>query len=184
METKLVQEIEIFVASPSDLSEERAAIGDILDGLNETYLRGRNKKLVPKMWEKDTHTKYSGTDPQLLVNGQIGDKYDAVLVIFWARVGSSTPRAISGTIEELERAIARFKTTKKPHIMPYFKIAGVNPLDVDLGQLKGVQKIHSRLRGSGLVFEFSNLNEFKKRLQNDIIKWLEEDGILKKSSSC
>jgi hypothetical protein len=167
--------LELFIASPSDLNEEREAVDRVLDDLNSTFLRGKDVEIVPRKWENDTYTKYAGNDAQFLVNGQIGDSYDAVLVMFWSRIGSATPRALSGTVEELERAIYRFERTGRPHIMPYFKTAGLNPYDVDLDQIKGVQSLHTLMQRGGLVRKFETIKEFERALQKDLILWMEND---------
>ena len=97
--------------------------------------------------------------------------------MFWGRVGTRTPRSTSGTVEELNRAIDRNKRTGKPHIMCYFKREGIDPLSIDLEQLKHVQQIHKTLRKSGLIFEFKTIRDFEKKLKDDIILWLERKVI-------
>ena len=44
-----------------------------------------------------------GTDPQGVVNEEIGDDYEIFIGPLWSRFGTPTPRAFSGTQEEFER---------------------------------------------------------------------------------
>ena len=59
-------------------------------------------------WETSTRPGI-GSEPQDIINSQIGDEYDVFIGILWGRIGSPTSKADSGTLEEFERARARWE---------------------------------------------------------------------------
>jgi hypothetical protein len=65
-------------------------------------------------WRTHAHPE-AGRRPQALINRQFADRADIVLAIFWQRLGSRTGKAVSGTVEEIERAQRRGKP-----VMVYF----------------------------------------------------------------
>lgn len=81
---------EILVASPSDVSEDRAAVREAIHEWNAVHGRGRGCVLEPVMWE--THsTAEMGDRPQAIVNRQLLATCDALVGTFWTRLGSRTP---------------------------------------------------------------------------------------------
>ena len=169
---KQVRELELFVASPGDLKKERREVDKVVAQVNGGYLRNRPETIVTLKWEVDGRTSW-GEDPQSITNRQIADNCDAILVMFWGQVGTPTPRDISGTVEELNRAIARHKRSKCPHIMVYFKEAGLNPHKLDLDQLRKLRELREGLQNKGLHFYFDTLGKFSSRLHADLMHWLD-----------
>lgn len=103
-------------------------------------------------WETNVRPTFS-TDPQAAINTQIGSEYDVFIGIFWGRLGTSTPRASSGTMEEFENALARRKATgSTPEIMLYFKDAPIPPSKVDTRQLQSVLDFKSSLSDKGGLY--------------------------------
>ena len=144
--------LQVFVASPSDVSEERAALEAAITQLNQVWSGNLGIIFELVKWETNVHPSFR-TDPQAVINEQIGSDYDVFIGIFWGRVGSPTPRARSGAIEEFERAYERFKRTNKvPEIMLYFKDAPISPSKIDVEQLKTLQDFKASLTGKGGLY--------------------------------
>ena len=142
----------VFVASPSDLAEERKILGEVIDDINRTESDAHNIILKLLKWETDSRPGFRRGGPQDVINQQIGNDYDIFLGIMWGRFGSPTPRAGSGTEEEFDRAVSRWKDSpERIRIMFYFKKADISP-SADPEQLAQVQafKKKSRLWGSML----------------------------------
>ena len=143
---------QVFVASPSDVAEERKILESVIDDINRTASDAHTMHL--KLLKSETHS-YPGfgeEGPQGVINQQSGNDYDIFLGIMWGRFGSPTPRAGSGTEEEFDRAVSRWKDSpERIRIMFYFKKADISP-SADPEQLAQVQafKKKSRLWGSML----------------------------------
>ena len=90
--------ISVFLASPSDVADERQMAQAAIDTLNQTLGKERNLRIESKMWEKDTYPSI-GSYPQEVINNQIGT-YDIFVGIMSTKFGSPTNKAESGTEEE------------------------------------------------------------------------------------
>jgi hypothetical protein len=157
---KQVTILKVFVASPGDLSEERAALDAVIRELNQTQSDRTGVYLDLIRWE--THAVPGmGTDAQAVVNESLGDEYDIFIGILSTRFGSATPRAGSGTEEEFERAYTRFnKNPEQLRIMFYFKDPVIKASEIDLGQYALVRAFQEKLGEKGLYFKFSSTEEF------------------------
>jgi hypothetical protein len=141
--------ISVFLASPSDVAAERKIVTRAIDRWNT--IRGRSQGYLLELltWELSTSSAV-GSDGQDVVNSQIGDEYDAMVAIFWSRLGSETPRADSGTVEEYERALQRHKRGDPIEVGVYFKTADP-PMDkIDPMQLKGVFDLKTQMESDGV----------------------------------
>ncbi|MDZ4348195.1 MAG: hypothetical protein U1A22_01490 [Xanthomonadaceae bacterium] len=103
-------------------------------------------------WETSARPGFD-RDAQAVINSQIPNDYDVFLGIFWSRLGTPTSRAASGSVEEFERAYARFRTSGiAPEIMLYFKDAPIAPSKLDGAQLSGLQEFKASLAGRGGLY--------------------------------
>ncbi|WP_242775663.1 DUF4062 domain-containing protein [Sphingopyxis sp. YF1] len=140
------QIIDIFVSSPGDVSSYRNAIIMIVQSWNQR--NGRSKKLFFNClrWE-DFVAADVGTSGQDVINQQAGDDYDIFLGVMWARFGTPTSVAESGTAEEFDRAMERHQAGEPIRVSFLFCTA-----DVPMAKLDGVQ--------------FGKVQEFKSRAQS------------------
>lgn len=164
---KAVSLLRLFVGSPGDLDEERNLVAEVVEefNLNSGDLLGVRLELV--RWETYTHPGF-GEDAQDVINQQIGDDYDIFVGLMWARFGSPTNRAESGTAEEFQRALTRFKDSAGAvQVMVYFKNAPIAPDDIDIDQLAKVKAFKEGLSRDygGLFHQFSNPDDFRTRLR-------------------
>lgn len=142
----------IMIASPADVPEARDAVHTALTRWNEANTATRNVVLVPLRWET-TAVPMLGNHPQALINQQLVEKADIVFALFGSRLGSATPSAVSGTVEEIEEAQGAGKPV---HL--YFSTAP-HPYGVDPSQLQSLQDFKSELQSRGLYGTFFSAEE-------------------------
>jgi len=148
--------IDILLASPSDVIIERDLISTTVQEWNALYGESRNVNFNLIRYETDVAPNF-GDYPQAVVNDQVGDKYDVLIAIFWNRIGTETPAAASGSVEEYERALARLKDGDDVHIALYFKEANVAPDKIDLEQLAKLREFRAGIPSAGgLTSTFSD----------------------------
>lgn len=158
--------VTMFISSPSDVSAEREILDSVVNELNKTWSRTLGIRFEPIMWESYSRPAF-GNDPQDVLNEQLPDDYDVFLGILWGRIGTPTPRAESGTLEEFERAFDRYKNDKDSiELMVYFKDEGISPSKTDPAQLAQVQKFKESLgEKGGLYSTFEDASSFESSLR-------------------
>jgi hypothetical protein len=114
--------------------------------------------LVPLRWETDAVPEL-GEDGQEVINRQLVDECDIVVALFHSRLGAPTPRAVSGTVEEIERARARGVPV---HI--YFSEMPI-PRDVDPDELKRLNEYRSVLQAEGLLGSYASLEDLSAKVR-------------------
>lgn len=152
--------VRVFVAAPDDVQDEATALSELVEELNRAHSLRTGVRLDVLNWRTDV-VPGMGTDPQAVINDQIGSKYDIFLGILWARFGMPTPRAGSGTEEEFEVARRRYQSDPNSvHVMLYFKNAPIAPDDIDPAQLAAVRGFRSRVGNQALYCTFADHDEF------------------------
>jgi diguanylate cyclase (GGDEF)-like protein len=160
--SETVTRVRLFVASTNDLAEEHAAMRVVIDELNHSIASDR--KLVLELVSWHTHAWPGvGTDPQDVINQEVGSS-DIFIGIIWKRLGTPTPRAASGTVEEFERAYARWLSRKYPQILLYFKCTPFFPQSLEeIENLAQVTTFRMRLRDKGVLYwEYRDMAEFQR----------------------
>lgn len=138
----------VLIASPSDVREERNAVESTILRWNAANAQ-TGVVLVPVRWERDS-VPALGAPAQDLLNQQIVDGCDLGIGVFWARLGTPTAHAASGTVEEIERLRDADK-----RVMPYFSHRPA-PSDSDEKQLAALQQYKRQCEASGLYQMFSD----------------------------
>lgn len=146
--------LRVMIASPSDVAEARDAVEAAIHEWNGANANGHQTVLLPWRWESDS-VPMVGDHPQSLLNGQGVDTSDIVIALFWSRLGSPTPEAESGTVEEVERA----RTQGKP-VHVYFSEAPL-PGDVDTDQLGRLRAYKDDLQARSLLGTFATVDELR-----------------------
>ena len=157
-----VTKLRLFVASTSEFDEERICIRVVVDELNRSIADSQKVTIETVSW--DTHAWPGiGTDPQDVINREIHPS-DIFVGLIWKRLGTPTPRAASGTVEEFERAYEAWMNRKSPQIFLYFKCTPFFPRSLDeIEALAQVTDFRMRLRDRGVLYwEFQNLAEFQR----------------------
>lgn len=160
----------LFLASPSDVVEERAIVKNIIDEFNSIYSDRLNAMIELCSWEKSSYPS-CGADAQEVINSQIGDNYDIFLGILWTRFGSKTQKYESGTEEEFYRAYERFKRGEHIHIMMYFNHEKVSPDSLDLEQYSKIKNFKQKIAEIGCYyFTYTGKESFKDELRSHLYK--------------
>ncbi len=157
--------LSVFVASPSDVDEERNRLEDVIRELNTAWARDLGIRLELIRWETHAYPSF-GEDPQAVINEQIPQDFDLFIGLMWYRFGTPTGRAGSGTVEEFQRAKERYDANSDAlQLMIYFKDAPVPvpPSQLDHKQLESVSKFRSSLGEEGVLYwSFQTTDEFEK----------------------
>ncbi len=160
---RIIHQLKVFVASPGDVQAERTRVERVVREIN-LNLSSSNYPIQFELVRWETHSYPSfGSDPQTIINKQIGNDYDIFIGILWARVGTPTPRFPSGTLEEFEMAYQRWKDAPDSiGLMIYFKEEPLTPWQLDPNHLAQIQKFKAELpnRG-GLYWTFKTVDDFE-----------------------
>ncbi|MCZ9293111.1 MULTISPECIES: DUF4062 domain-containing protein [Actinomycetes] len=156
--------LRVLVASPSDVPEARDAVESAIHSWNSRNAATRSIVLLPWRWESAS-VPLLGDHPQSIINEQGVDGADIVVALFGSRLGSPTREAVSGTVEEIERAV---NSGKPVHL--YFSTAPL-PHDVDTSQLDGLRQFRQEISERGLLGEFDDA----RQLENQIWAAIEHD---------
>jgi formylglycine-generating enzyme required for sulfatase activity len=169
-----VEELLVFLASPGDILTERRYVEKIVADLNRTVASDKGLVLQVKSWENDAFPGY-GEDAQALINPQIAEmsKYVRFVGIMWNRLGTPTPRAASGTVEEFKLAVEAFKQKGQPDIWFYFR-QSASKLDTEdqLEQRKKVLAFKKEVQANGMPWTYRNSADFREKFRNQMILWL------------
>jgi hypothetical protein len=174
---KQITLLKIFVASPSDIIEERNILEEIVRNLNKQLgpILGINLEILK--WETDTYPSI-GEDPQSVINEQIGDDYDIFIGILWTRFGTPTNKAMSGTEEEFINAYKRAR--EKPNsvkVMVYFNEKPVSMSELDSEQVARVKTFQSSLGPMGAYYwQYKEIGDFSRYVNLQLGTVMKEYG--------
>lgn len=111
------------------------------------------------MWEYSS-VPTLGDHPQHILNERIVERSDLLVAILWSRLGTPTPTARSGTVEE----IREFVTRKGPRrVMLYFCTRDF-PYDIDPTDLIELRDFKAEMRPQGVYHEYNSVPEFERDL--------------------
>ncbi len=161
----------IFLASPQDVREERKTFNEVVDEWNRAWSRFLGLRIELLMWENDILPGI-GDDPQDVINNQIDSKYDLFVGIMWGHFGTPTKRAESGTAEEFENALAKYRQDKKSvNIFFYFKDSPIPPSKISPEQIQKIHEFKRSIAKEGVLYsEFIDTNNFEKLAKLHIAK--------------
>ena len=168
--------LQVFVASPSDVADERQKAKTVIDELHYPLASSKNLDLEYVGWDTHTIPTITGKDPQAVINKQIGI-YDIFVGVMWTRFGSPTPRAPAATVEEFRQALSWLKQRKISHILFYFGNAAINPQKLsidDIEQLRQVILFKKEVGQQGLYEEYDGPDDFERRLRRALTKIITE----------
>jgi hypothetical protein len=177
---KTRQIFNIFLASPSDVTEERAALDVIVDGIN--------RRLGPRLgWHIELH-KWEDIPPaigrpQEIINKAV-DSCDLFIALLWKRWGEPTGTYSSGFEEEFERAKELNKKHGRPEIWLFFKAVDSETLKDPGTQLSNVLKFRAlQTELKELLFqELRDAEEWKIRVEDWLFDHVLEIGLAKQST--
>ena len=159
--------LRVFLASPSDLEDERKATKEMIDHLNPT-IREIGWTIELLVWE-DRLPGFGR--PQAQINEDV-DVCDLFLGVLWRRWGSQSGKFTSGFEEEFERAVSRRRKSESPEIWIYFK--RVESTSDPGNQLRQVLAFREKLEQQReLLFkQFDNTSEWARVCQTALISYV------------
>jgi hypothetical protein len=162
--------LNVFLASPGDVVDERHSARHIVDTINRIYSRDLGWHVELLGWED----MLPGTGrPQEIINADV-DACNLFVGIVWARWGSPTGKFDSGFEEEFERARARNKKDGAPEIWLFFKQVDSDRLRDPGPQLQRVQSFRAEqtARREVLYKEFTDDNEWRELFHEALSRYL------------
>ena len=164
--------IRVFLASPSDVAEERRLVREVIAEVNATVGDQHHVRLEAVGWETHTFAAF-GAEPQALIFQQINmNDFDLFVGVMWNRFGTPTTVAGSGTEEEFRAAVACRERLGRPDIMFYFCRGPAELSESELEQRRLVLQFKSQIQSKGLTKDYVNAAEFKDKLRGDLLLWL------------
>lgn len=117
---------------------------------------------LPVKWE--THASPQlGDRPQEIINQQILRDCDLLVALFWTRIGQSTGKEESGTVEEIKEFVSK----DKPALL-YFSERPVPPNKIDADQLGRLNAFKDEIKSQGLIDTFSDTYDFRAKLSRQL----------------
>jgi hypothetical protein len=166
--------VRVFLASPGDVQSERASARKVVEETNRTIAPTIGVRIEIVGWETHSFPSF-GSDPQKHLNDQIAEmaSYDLFVGILWNRMGTQTPRASSGTVEEFRLAADTLRSYGRPQIMLYFGQMPANLTTVSETEQKAkVIAFKNEVRSSALIWEYPAPGEFEHIFREQFQRWL------------
>ena len=155
VDTKLYR---VLIASPGDVTQERGIIRQQIANWNSMHSSDMKMVLMPLGCETDG-TPDLEERGQAIINRQLVDNCDLLIAVFWTRLGTPTPQADSGTVEEIERAHNEGK-----RCIVYFSDKEAPPSGIDLKQYERLQEYKEELNKEGLTDTYKTIEEFREKV--------------------
>ena len=162
-----MEKIHIVLASPSDLTEERKMIQDLISDLNPLYMK-KDICVDLRMWENSV-AGMNADGPQGLIDLDLEiPKADIFICLYWKKIGTIIEKEnVAGTEHELNVALESYRKNRKPDIKTFFK---KKELDSSTDDYKKIKEISNKLRDKGLYDTFMSLEELKNKINRVIQK--------------
>ena len=155
----------VFLASPSDLVEERKVARKVVETINRIVSLSIGWHIDLRGWED---TLPNSGRPQAHINKDV-ESCDLFIGMLWGRWGSSTGQYSSGFEEEFELAKKMYLNNQSPHIWLIFKEHEHDQLLCSKKEQKKV--LDERRKISEFRKNLVNSKEFKFQTFNNINDW-------------
>ena len=167
------QILRAFLASPSDLQEERKAVRRAVTEVNELWAHSFGYQVELLGWE-DTSPRFGR--PQELINRDL-DQCDVFIGMLWKRWGTPPDHASSfssGFQEEFERSRKRLEATGRPEICLFFKKIPDDFLDDPGEDLKNVIEFRQNIMDSKqlLFADFTTVQDLEVLARRSITDYV------------
>jgi 2-polyprenyl-3-methyl-5-hydroxy-6-metoxy-1,4-benzoquinol methylase len=150
--------LKVLVASPSDCATARKRVASLLANWSRTNGSRFGVRLEPDMWE-DAAPELGVDSPQRSIDRQIVDRADAIIALFWTRIGTPTDGHESGTAAE----IARFLRDNRPGLV-YFSKELIPPDVLDPDQYRALLSYRAKLEQFALIGDYAAIEELEDKL--------------------
>ena len=153
--------LEVFIASPNDLQDERNAVAEALLDWNLSNNPRRQIMLKPVRWDKDTMPQIGNKEPQDYIDPYL-KRSDIVIAMIGKRVGSPTSKSISGTVGEIETAVSM----EKPVLLYFSRLVRTD--DIDPTEKMRVDQLREEMSKRGRLGEFKSVSDLKSQLRDHL----------------
>jgi len=155
--------VETFIATPSDVIQERRLIREIVSEWN--IINSKSKKVLLQVlgWENDVYSSVSEGSAQSTINKQILNESDLLIGVFWTRIGTNTKEYLSGSVEEINKHIE----SNKP-VMLFFSNMPVTPDSIKKEQYDKLLVFKAECQEKGLVNSYDNIEDFTKKFRSQL----------------
>jgi tetratricopeptide (TPR) repeat protein len=161
--------LRVFIASPSDLVDERKMFPDVIDRVNRNKARSLNY-ILEAVGFGDALP--GGGRPQEIINKDV-EECDVFVLLFWKRWGSISGKFSSGTEEEFTIADGRFKKDKVPHLLIYFRDPPPEMIADPGSQLRQVLKFRARIEKQYLYQSYGQADKWAINFESHLSRWLD-----------
>lgn len=165
-----IRKYRVFMASPSDVGEERNAVRNACESLNrDVLIQDRNIMLEHVGWEDAVP---AAGRPQATIN-LMQEGCDIFVCILHKKYGTPTGDAESGTEEEFLNAYDSWKDIQKPKILFYFKEVKISSAaDFNDPQLGKVFELKEKIEKNEMLLygSFPDSEQFKRKIVDDLKK--------------
>jgi|GEM_PF-5849246 len=164
-----VRVFRVFLASPSDLADERRVARDVVEALNTVCSKEIDLRIELLGWED---TLPGAGRPQALINADL-DKADLFLGCLWQKMGSpSGAHGKTGFEEEFERALTRNQNSGTPEMWLFIKEVDATRTSDPGEQLKRVLEFRkNQQEGKQLLFkEFKDVQSWRELLRDLLLR--------------
>jgi hypothetical protein len=168
--------VQIFLASPSDLPDERQAAKAVVDAFNKEWAEYLGIQVELIGWE-DTFKRFGR--PQEQINLDL-DRCEAFIGMLWRKWGTPPNKDggpyTSGFEEEFERAIANRAKSGRPEMTLFLKKIDPDYLKDQGPDIKKVLAFKERIHSQHLILyeEFASLEEFEEKLSVWITRYVQQ----------
>ncbi len=163
-----ITKYKIFLASPSDVQDERDSIDEVINELNLTFGKQQDIHLELLKWETHSAPAIAINHPQEIINTDLGKDYDLFIGLIWKKFGTPTSEADSGTEEEFLNAYNRFlENPNSLQILFYFNSKPVSMNDMNPEQLLKIQNFRTDIGKNKkvLYWEYQDTQQLSKFLR-------------------
>ena len=172
-----MEKIQVVLASPSDLADERQMIKDLVNSLNPLYMRN-GICIDLRMWENSTPG-MNADGPQGLIDRDLEiTNADLFICMYWKKIGTKLANEdVAGTEHELNLALDSYHKRRKPDIKAFFKVIDESEKNDDT---RKISAISNKLQPLGLYTPFKDISELKdnvsKILQDEVMNLIRKQG--------
>lgn len=179
-----LHKVSVFIASPGDVTTARDAVRHAVDRINRLVAKPNGVLLEAIGWEDVPAGR--GQRAQEVINPFV-DGADIFVGLLARRFGTPTGVAESGTLEEYQRAVARWNSASPtPDIKVYFRQLTPSELLEPSEALQRVLNFRQGIAPTDLYHEFTDDDDLEQRVENDLAAWIYarvESGTLPPMSS-
>ncbi|MCG2572990.1 DUF4062 domain-containing protein [Acinetobacter sp. ME22] len=160
--------LNVMIASPSDVAEERQLVRDAIYEWNTIHSKQFGIMLNPIGWETHVAPQMGGR-AQEIINKQILENSDILIGIFWTRLGTSTGEYVSGTVEEITKHV------EKEKLASIYISQKAYPNNINVEQLQLLRQQTTTWMDQGLLDFYDNHIDFKQKIKNHLTLHLQDN---------